>query len=270
MIAGKSLQPSLKLTSFNEGRSRKMSNTIRFIMRKASSIIVSVFLISAPAWAKNTNIDLKPLASQQEFRDLSADLGLAISYLPAAPAEPLGLLGFDIGIEVTAVDIREDQSFWTKVTTNPPNYLYIPKLHLQKGLPFGFDIGAIYANVPQSNISLSGGEIKWAFISGHMALPALAIRGSYTRLSGVPGLELETMGADISISKGFAFVTPYAGVGLVSVESEENLLPTIERERFNLTKTFIGVKTSLLVLNFVAEASFSKIPLYTARLNIGF
>lgn len=247
-----------------------MLNIIRVIRQKTLWIIFSLFLIGTPAWAGDANINIATLTSQQEFRDLSADLGLAISYLPAAPAESLGILGFDIGVEVTAADIREDQSFWTKVTTSPPDYLFIPKLHVQKGLPFGFDIGAIYANVPRSNISLVGGEIKWAFISGNLALPAIAIRGSYTKLSGVPGLDLETIGADVSISKGFAFVTPYAGAGLVSVASKETLLPLIEQERFNLTKTFVGIKASLAILNFVAEADFSKIPLYTARLNIGF
>ena len=35
--------------------------------------------------------------TQQDFRDLTERLGLAISYMPLAPAAPLGLLGFDAG-----------------------------------------------------------------------------------------------------------------------------------------------------------------------------
>jgi|GEM_PF-117551 len=228
-----------------------------------------------PASASNLDINLRQAGTltQSEFRDFSEEAGLAVSYLPLSPAESLGIVGIDIGIEVTAADIREDQSFWTKLThnNNPPSLMILPKLHVQKGLPFGFDVGAVYSKVPQSNISMVGGELKWAFISGNAAVPAVAIRGSYTKLLGVSDLDLQTIGADLSISKGFAFITPYAGVGEVWIISKEKVSTlNLDSENLSLTKGFIGVKISLLIVNFVAEADFSKIPLYSARINIGF
>lgn len=231
---------------------------------------------SVPALAADLDIDLgdllgPTLLSQEEFKSLSEEIGLALSYVPLSPAEPLGILGLDIGIGVTAANIREDRSYWTKITEDPPSQMILPKLQIQKGLPFGFDIGAVYAKVPQSNVSMVGGELKWAFISGNAVWPAVAIRGSYTRLLGVDDLDLETIGADLSISKGLAFVTPYAGIGQVWIKSEEktNIL-NLEKESLSLTKGFIGVKISLLIINFVAQADFSKIPLYSGRINIGF
>jgi hypothetical protein len=225
-----------------------------------------------PTWAYDARVDLSKTAiSQDEFKSFSEEAGLAISYIPTAPAESLGIFGFDAGVEVTGADIREDRSYWTKVTQDPPAFLVLPKLHVQKGLPFGFDIGAVYTKVPQSNISMIGGEVKWAFIGGNAVLPAVAIRGSYTKLLGVSGLNLQTIGADLSVSKGFAFVKPYAGAGIVRVQSKENVdLLNLKQENLNLPKGFIGVKISLLLINFVVQADFSKIPLYTARLNIGF
>lgn len=239
-------------------------------------MIFGLFLsiYSPPVSALDLDIDLglgPTLLSQEEFKDLSEEMGLALSYLPLSPAESLGILGIDIGVEVTAANIREDHSYWTKVTEDPPSQIILPKLHIQKGLPFGFDIGAVYSKVPQSNVSMVGGELKWAFISGNAVWPAVAIRGSYTRLLGVDDLDLETIGADLSISKGLAFVTPYAGIGQVWIRSKEKVSSLdLEKESLSLTKGFIGVKISLLIINFVAEADFSKIPLYSGRINIGF
>jgi len=204
---------------------------------------------------------------QSTFKDLSKELGLAVSYLPVSPAEPLGIVGFDAGIEVTAASLKSDS--FSKVGVSSKTVI-IPKLHLQKGLPFGFDVGVIYSKVPRSNISLLGGELKYAIIAGNVALPGVAIRTGYTKLIGVNSLDLSTLSADVSVSKGITFVTPYAGVGLVRVTSKEKTgVLNLAEEKQNLTKGFVGVKVSLAVINFIFEADFAEIPLYTARFNVG-
>lgn len=243
-----------------------------FIFWMVFGLLLSIYPPPVSALALDIDLGLSPtLLTQEEFKDLSEEIGLALSYLPLSPAESLGTLGIDIGVEVTTANIRENHSYWTKVTEDPPSQIILPKLHIQKGLPFGFDIGAVYSKVPQSNVSMVGGELKWAFISGNAVWPAVAIRGSYTRLLGVDDLDLETIGTDLSISKGLAFVTPYAGIGQVWIRSKEKVTSlNLEKESLSLTKGFIGVKISLLIINFVAEADFSKIPLYSGRLNIGF
>lgn len=239
----------------------------RFFLLVIFSLVLSLPFQSVSA----ENIDIETINStaQTTFEDFSEEIGLAIAYLPMAPAEPLGILGFDIGLEVTTTDIN--QGLWTNVTaTNPPGSVIIPKVHVQKGLPFGIDIGAIYAKVPESNISLVGGELKWAFMSGNIALPAVAIRGSYTKLLGVDVLDLETYGADISISKGLAFLTPYAGYGQVWVRSKENVTTNQVEANVSLAKPFVGIKVDILLINLVVEADFAETPLYTARINVGF
>jgi len=208
---------------------------------------------------------------QSEFRDLSEQVGLAIAYLPLAPAEPLGLLGFDLGVEVTAAKIDGNDSFWTKLIPEAPSYLPFPKLHLQKGLPFGIDVGVIYTKVPSSNIGMFGGELKWAILKGTLATPALAIRGSYTALTGVDRLDVSTYGADVSVSKGVAFLTPYVGVGQVWIKSSSDAPGlNLRDESISATRGFVGLKLSLLVLSFAAEADFSKIPLYSLRASLSF
>ncbi|MFQ5598054.1 MAG: hypothetical protein ACE5GK_08390 [Nitrospiria bacterium] len=235
-------------------------------------MVLTLILIVYPHSASAGEVDIKiPVTGlgSEVFKDFSEEIGLAISYLPMSPAEPLGILGWDIGVELSAVDI--DRGIWSQLATDtPPGTVLFPKIHLQKGLPFSFDIGAIYSKVPSSNIEVIGGELKWAFISGNAALPAIAVRGSYTTLEGVDGLDLETVGADVSISKGFLFATPYVGYGQVWVTSEESVTPLKFKESLSLAKPFVGVKVSLALINFVFEADFGEIPIYTGRLNLGF
>jgi hypothetical protein len=233
-------------------------------------MILFLISVSSTTFAADNDIVLPSGYLQSEFKDLSETLGLAISYKPLAPAEPLGILGLDVGVEVTAVDVDQGASFLTRVISDPPSYFVFPKLHAQKGLPFGIDVGVVYAKVPDSNISLIGGEVKWAILKGTVATPAIAARGSYTGLMGVDDLDLSTYGIDLSASKGFAFLTPYIGVGQVWIQSETNAAGLNFSENLSRTKGFAGLKLKLLLLSFVGEVEFSQVLSYTLRANISF
>jgi len=132
--------------------------------------------------------------------------------------------------------------------------LYVPTLRLHKGLPAGFDIGLTYASIPGSNISYAGGELRYAILKGGVASPALGVRASVTKLSGVDQLAFDTRGLDISISKGFGFLTPYAGIGRVWIESDPRGTGGLRTEKFSLTKAFVGFGMNFAVLNVNLQA----------------
>lgn len=209
---------------------------------------------------------------QSEFEDLSRQLGHSIAYRQAAPAETLGLTGFDIGIEISQTKIDEDESFWKKVAPDMPGSLYVPKLRVQKGLPFiNMDIGASYAEIPQSDIKLMGAEVKYALVEGGPVTPAVAIRGSYSTLEGVDDLELSTYGADLSISKGILMFTPYVGVGQTWINSKYTGTGlTLESEDLSETKYFGGVRVALAIIMFSFDIEQADVTTYTGRLSIGF
>ena len=160
---------------------------------------------------------LGAIGGQANFRLLSEDFGSALSYKPVTPAEPLGITGFDIGIEATTTDISKSGAVLKTATNGALDVtrLVIPKLHVAKGLPFGIDVAASIASVPSTDIKLIGGELRYAIIKGGIAMPALAVRAAMTSMTGVPELDFNTRSLDISISKGFLMFTPYAGVGQV-------------------------------------------------------
>lgn len=250
--------------------------TISAVFRRVRNVILSLALAIIPAVARagGNDITLNTTLTKDEFNSLSRELGFAASYFPLAPAAPLGITGFDIGIEATAVNISEKSSFWQKAVRSgsPPSVLILPKLHAQKGLPLNFDVGAIYSAVPNSNISLVGGELKWAMLEGGILMPAIAIRGSATKVLGSSEVKADTYGVDLSISKRILLVTPYAGVGEVWIRSstDSQSLPVQFSQTQNLTKAFVGLKLHLPFTSLVAEADFATIAVYSLRANFSF
>lgn len=226
-----------------------MSLRRRTLGRRIAAAVFGLGL-SFAASAENLN-NLQSLA-QGQFRLLSEDLGALLSYHGQTPAEPLGITGFDIGVAVTSADLPNFAQYAAAFDAGTDATLYLPTLRAHKGLPFGIDIGLMYAKVPSSNIKYTGGELRWAIIDGSTVLPAVAVRGSLTKMSGVDQLKLDTQGVDVSISKGILMFTPYAGIGRVRITSTPNVAGLAE-EKFSLNKGFVGLGINLALLNLNLE-----------------
>ena len=223
------------------------------IRRTLAVSILTLGSLGLPAQAAELNALNNLLFSQSDFRLLSEDLGAALSYKPLSPGEPLGITGFDLGIEVTATQLENSARYSNAFTGSVPDTLYLPKLHVHKGLPFGLDIGGSYSAVPDSNIKVWGAEVRYAILKGSTTSPALALRASFSALDGVEQLKFNTTGVDVSISKGFAMFTPYAGIGKVWVRSTPDPSTGKTEEEFDLSKVFIGVNMNLAVVNIAIE-----------------
>lgn len=223
-----------------------------FLRRTLASL--ALLAVCLPAAAKDLVIQG---LSQDDFHKISQDLGAALSYKPLTPAEPLGLFGFDLGIAGTDTKIKNSDSFKNAGISDLSD-IVVPSLRANVGLPFGIDVGAMAGEAPGTNIRLYGGELRWAFIKGSTAMPAIALRGSYTQLSGVDQLDFNTKGVDLSISKGFAFITPYGGIGKVWVTGTPKNIPASfsspSQESFSQNKYFAGVNLNFVLINVVVEA----------------
>ncbi len=223
-------------------------------LRQRLAVWLLAAAVLAPLPAAADNIDQIDQLVQAEFRLLSEDLAAAVSYKAVVPAEPLGLAGFDLGIEVTATRLAHKETWDRASSDSAPSTVYVPKLHVHKGLPFGLDLGAFYASVPDSNVALWGAELRYAILAGGVTEPALGLRATYSRLTGVDQLDFQTKGLELSISKGFAFVTPYAGIGRVWVESTPVGVSNVQAEDFSVGKYYAGVNFNLAVVNIAVEA----------------
>ncbi|MCW8888795.1 MAG: hypothetical protein OQK25_07000, partial [Gammaproteobacteria bacterium] len=104
-----------------------------------TSILTSALIFSGAVFALDSFNNIGSL-SQADFDQLSEDLGASFSYKALSPAEPLGILGFDMGLEVTATRLKSASVFNT-ATGSSLDTLPVPKLHIRKGLPLNIDVG---------------------------------------------------------------------------------------------------------------------------------
>ena len=101
--------------------------------------VLAVFLVGTPPASAADDIDQINQLIQADFLKLSEDLGAALSYKAVIPATPLGLTGFDLGVEVTATQLQNRDAWDRASSSTAPDTLYVPRLHLHKGLPLGFE-----------------------------------------------------------------------------------------------------------------------------------
>lgn len=237
--------------------------------------MVAAALACAVSPAMALDINFTSPISQSDFKSFSEQVGAAIGYRNMAPAEPLGITGFDIGLEVSAVSIDSNSRYWKAAFNNDsPSYLAFPKLRVRKGLPLGIDVGAMYSYVPDSNIKLYGFEVSKSILDGSAATPAIGVRATYTKLAGVDDLGMSTYGVDASISKGFLFLTPYVGAGVMRINSDAKgylQMIALNDETITTPRIFGGLKiTPFPLLSLTVEAEYSKIPIYSLKAAINF
>ncbi len=244
-------------------------------MKKSLALLVVLGCFSQSSMA-TTTFDLTQLVAtgQSGFHSLTEEFGAALSYKPVTPAAPLGITGFDVGLEASTTDMSTAAaSSWKTLTGTDAPTLIVPKLYVAKGLPFDIDVAAFYSAVPTTNIAITGAAISYAIIGGGIAMPAVTLRGAVTNLSGINELSFSTKSLDISISKGFLGFTPYIGAGEVWVTSSTtNAVATaagIVGESFTQQKVYVGLNINFGLPNFAIEGdSTGGISTYSAKLGL--
>lgn len=190
--------------------------------------------------------------TQPEFRRLAEDLGAVVSYKGVTPATALGAAGFDIGLEVTDTRIENPQAF-SRAGASDRSHLVTPKVHVSKGLFGGFDIGAFVGGASEIGATVFGADLRYAVIEDSLTTPAIALRVSGSRASGLGNLDVNTAAVDVLASKRFAVLTPYAGGGAVRVQANPHV-GALSDERFNKGRYFGGLNVNLLTANLAFEA----------------
>ena len=237
-------------------------------MRLSIPLLLSATLLSSGAFAQELTLG-SISGNQSKFRALTEDLGSALSYRGITPTEPLGILGFDVGIALTNTELANAKTYADAL--DGKSRFILPTLRAHKGLPFGIDVGAAIASIPGSNIKYMGGELRYAILDGGILTPSVGVRGSLSRLQGVDDLGFNTKGLDISISKGFLMATPYAGIGKVWASSDPKAGLGLTAEDVSLNKAYVGLGINLLLINLNLEADKTgDAKSYSAKLGIRF
>jgi hypothetical protein len=199
------------------------------------------------------SLDFNATLLQGNFRGISEDMGSAFNYKNLRPAEPTGLLGFDISANLSYTPVAHQED-WDAAFNSEVDALGALGVSAAKGLPFGIDVGAYYGIIPDEDIKFVGATAAYALAEGSVVSPAISVRGSFMDVSGIDDLDFGTKSLEISMSKGLTLVTPYIGAGKVWVTSTPTSASLgVSEEKFSMTKAFGGIKIAIPGIQFTAE-----------------
>lgn len=159
--------------------------------------------------------------ADNNFRIFARQFGAALTSVNLAPPETLGHSGFAFSFETSIVDFGT-QTVKLPTEAEHTGVMLIPSVHVRKGLPFSFELGARGAWIEKSRMGAGTLELKWALNEGFTYLPDIAVRGNITKLLNSRDFDVTAGGVDIGIGKQFALggmvtITPYIGWNLVFV-----------------------------------------------------
>lgn len=215
-------------------------------MRQLPSLAVASLILLSPAThAMDFDFDIQPGATQEDFKTVVEDVAAILNSKSLTPAEPYGITGFGLGVYASYVETEHPQA-WQRLTGEDIDEIGMVGLVAQKGLPFGIDLGASYSWVPGADAKVFGAEVRYALLEGGVATPAVGLRGSYSKLSGLDDLDNDSYGLDLSISKGIGPLTPYAGIGHVWSKFEVDEQFGLDDENVDEMRFFAGLRLSAL------------------------
>jgi len=174
-------------------------------------------------------------------------LAAGIMNAPLAPAETLGLNGFDVAYSNTFAFLAargksiNNPAPWERVHADedPTHVMWRPGLTVRKGLPLSLEVGATWSWVSFSRQTTMGGFARWSVFEGWENAPDVSMQIGYSGYVGNDELELGAL--DGSLNLGYTFplgylvginqadIAPFAGVGFL----QANAAPRLSKEEQN-------------------------------------
>ena len=248
---------------------------------------------------RDTCVSVTP--DNQGFELLTRDLGLSLSPKGLSTAETIGEAGFEYAYELIFNIVDASTDYWEAAVEDedPNDLLLVSQLHVTKGLPFSFEIGAVLSHLSDSGIWGLGAELSWAFHEDFFyPVPDLGIRGFVNHTLGASDLSLTTAGFDVLVDlpfgvNGVVQLTPYVGYNFTAVFAASRLLdaspgdptPAVEGvdnqpsvkpefvfEPINNVyhRGLVGLRLRYAVLNFTVETLFGDVTTISLKLGLDF
>ena len=224
-------------------------------MRRVLPLAVSVALLAGTAGAGGFSFSAS--FTPADFRNLADVFGDAIAFPNLGTAAPTGVVGFEAMVAAGGPQVDTGAHWWRSAVDARTlgGVLAGYRGIVRKGLPWGLDVGVQAGQVAGERFW--GGELRWALSDGGLVAPAAALRLAYSRLDG-SAVALDASEAQLVVSKGFAFVSPYAAVGVRRTVAKADFgdpVPLRHRVDAERWTGVVGARFALLpFLHVVAEA----------------
>lgn len=206
----------------------------------------------------------KPKPDQSAFADLAREYAMALANKLLAPAETLGINGFDLGIQFGLTNINEDKAYWQQgiEDQSPPSMLVSTHIDMRKGLPYSVEVGATASYLFNSELFAFGGMVKFAPNEAIKDFPVdLAIKASVMRVVGSPQLKLTTFGLDGVISRSFGVagavnIAPYMAYSPVFVFARSGVIDSTPGDSKAADEHFVFDGEDFVIHRFVLGTRF--------------
>jgi len=216
--------------------------------------LIAASVLSTSAWATfPDDVSLtsmgtwrgEPVDNQRAIGDayglVVRQLAAGIMNTPTAPAETLGLNGFDVSLTNTWAflsargDDMNHPAAWerTHQDEDPTHVMWRPGISLRKGLPLSLEVGANWSWIAFSRQTAIGGFGRWSVFEGWKKAPDVAMQLGYAGYVGNEELELGALDGSLSFGYTFPFgylvgvnqaaVSPYGGVGFLKANASPRI-----------------------------------------------
>ena len=231
-------------------------------------------------------------------------LAAGVMNAPLAPAETLGLNGFDVSYSNTFAFLSargksvNNPAPWERVQVDgdPTHVLWRPGVTIRKGLPLSLEVGGTWSWVGFSRQTALGGFARWSVFEGWDNAPDVSMQIGYSGYIGNDELELGAL--DGSLSFGYtvplgylvginqADIAPFAGVGFVKANAAPRLTKEEQdelgisavsgmkskdsfTEGFSLVTTHLGVRVRSGDFHISTSGSIVPKALPTINMSVG-
>lgn len=215
---------------------------------------------------KSCSMVIDPSLTQAQWHEFTKQVGAISAFKSLAPAQTLGTLSFRVGIDYSTTPVNQHSLAWINTFVHPDEEcplgddIIIPTLRASVGLSENIDIGAYWTAAPDANYGMIGGELKYAFLREEEGVPAAAVRGSVTLLTGVPDFDLHIYSIELLASKTFATLTPYVGLRTsLAVGTETTDKVNLKTEHVPMAQGYLGIAYSPWILRVAAEYNVSTV-----------
>ncbi len=228
--------------------------------------------------AAQTDITFDRDITNAEFAKFSRIVAQGIYATPVQPAGSSGLLRFEIGIAANGVAIDNDASYWTKAVGDDfsvGGYVGVPRIVVTKGLGAA-SVSGSYARLGDSDITTWGGSLDVPIIDGGLVKPTIALRATYSTLTGAEVYEQKVYGVEAFIGKGFGPVTPYGGYGRMRSDATGTIpaagaFPGLTlHDQSDIDRMTLGLRLNLVAVRIGLEATQAEERSYSAKVSFGF
>ncbi len=228
-------------------------------MRSFSTVFSAVGIVAilaAPASAQqsgNTG-DLRPGLTQAQFDAFAAELGSLLRFRQVGDATTLGKGNIEISAQFANMPFDDSKGVWTTAHHLGRSISY-PQVVARFGVGERVDLGAWGGLDPGAKYGLAGIDTRIALLRQSDGRPvSVMIRPSFVSLIYPSEVLAGTVGVDVSVSRAFGPLSPYAGIGAsTSGAIEHSKVVDLDPASANQSFAFAGLSYRWRTLVMSAE-----------------